>query len=462
MAEDQAVAAQPTEKFQYKSTVEQTGPSARKITVEITAERISDKLETDLKELRTKAQLPGFRPGHAPRKLVEKRFGSDLKKDVCRELVAESYQNVIEELKLQVLGEPEFDQAEKIQLPESGPLSYSFSVELQPEFTMPDMAALTVKKPKVELDESHVDRAVDNLRRQQGTYVPVEDRGAEENDMLLVDLVIKHDGQDVDRRPGVQIALSGQALSGFKIEDLVGKLAGIKAGETRVIDAVAGDNFYKEELRGKALQLEITAKDIRQLRLIELNDEFLQDMGMANIQELRDALKAQLQLRVIAETQAAMHAQVKKFLMDNVQLEVPQKLTERQELMVIRRRNMNLARRGVQSAQLAAKQEDIAQGAKEEGINELKIFFILQKLAADLQVDVKEAELNSHVASLAIQEGMRPEKLRDEMVKSGAMSELYLEMRQQKALDKLLETLTVQEFTAEEMNKDIEGQAPQA
>src|SRR5438270_9593633 len=95
-------------------------------------DRIQTKLEEQFKELRQQAAIPGFRPGHAPQKLIEKRFASDVKEQVRRSLISESYQQAVDKNKLQVLGEPQFDNPDLIQLPEAGPLTYSFEVEVQP------------------------------------------------------------------------------------------------------------------------------------------------------------------------------------------------------------------------------------------------------------------------------------------------------------------------------------------
>src|SRR3982751_4726771 len=142
MAENEtgAVAEQEQgEDFAYPVKVEDAGPGTKKVSVEIPQERIATKLAEQFKDLRKQAALPGFRPGHAPQKLIEKKFASDVKDQVRRTLVSESYEQALEKNNLSVLGEPEFDNAEAIQLPDSGPLNFSFTVEVQPEFTIPDL-----------------------------------------------------------------------------------------------------------------------------------------------------------------------------------------------------------------------------------------------------------------------------------------------------------------------------------
>src|SRR5207237_4329055 len=170
--------------FEYPVTIDDAGPGAKKVSIESPRDRIEKVMEQQFKELRQQAAIPGFRPGHAPQKLIEKRFASDVKEQVRRTLISESYQQAVEKNSLNVIGEPEFENAEAIQLKENEGLSYSFQIEVQPEFTVPDVAGLKVKKPKIQVTEENVDTAMQNLREQQGTLVPVEDRGVEEKDEL--------------------------------------------------------------------------------------------------------------------------------------------------------------------------------------------------------------------------------------------------------------------------------------
>src|SRR3989440_5160609 len=124
-----AIASPPASEepeFTYPIKIEEAGPATKRVSIEIPPERIQTKLEEQFKELRQQAAIPGFRPGHAPQKLIEKRFSQDVKDQVRRSLVSESYQQAVEKNNLQVIGEPQFDNPDLIQLPEQGPLTYSF------------------------------------------------------------------------------------------------------------------------------------------------------------------------------------------------------------------------------------------------------------------------------------------------------------------------------------------------
>ena len=449
MAENEgAVAAEQTEQqddFQYDIQIEDAGPATKKVVVNIPKDRIDEKLAEQFKELRQQAAIPGFRPGHAPQKLIEKRFSGDVKEQVRRALISESYQQAVEKNELQVIGEPEFDNPESIQLDEGKGLSYSFQVEVQPEITLPDFANLKVKKPKIGVTEENVEQAMQNLREQQGTLVPVEDRGVEDKDYLTADVTIKLDGKQIAQQPDAQIVSRPGRLAGIDVVDLDKQLAGTKPDEARTLKVTVADTYPNEQLRGKEVEIEIKLKDIKRLELQDITPEFLTDLGFSNEQELRDALREQMEQRIQMDVASAMRQQVSTFLIENTQIDLPTKLSDRQASRVVNRRAVDLMMKGMPREQIENHLEQLRTGAKDEAVKELKLFFILQKIAAEQDVDVDEAELNGRIAMLAAQRGQRPEKLKQSMAKDGTLSNLYIQMREAKAVDKIIEKAQVEE-----------------
>ncbi|HWE95625.1 MAG TPA: trigger factor [Tepidisphaeraceae bacterium] len=462
MADNEAgVAEQGTEQeqeFQYAIKVEDIGPAAKKVTVEIPQDRIAAKLDEQYKELRQQAAIPGFRVGHAPRKLIEKRFADDVKEQVAGTLVRESYQQAVGKNNLQVIGEPEFDNADIIKLPTDGPLNYSFQVEVQPDIKLPDFANLKVNKPKITITEVNVDQAMQNLREQQGTLVPVEDRPIESGDYVVADVHLKSEGNIIAHQHDAQLVARPGRIAGLQVDDLDAQLAGAKSGDTRTITLKAPDTHPNEQLRGKDIQVEVAVKDIKKLELAEITPEFLADLGFDNEQELRQALREQMDEKIASDIQQAMREQVSRYLLENTQIELPTKMSDRQADRVVSRRAIDLMMRGIPRDQVEANVERLRAGAQEEAGRELKLFFILQKIATDQGVDVSEGELNGRVAFLAAQRERRPEKLKQEMQKDGSLSNLYVQMREQKAVDKILEQAKVEEV---EMTRQ-EGEAAAA
>lgn len=433
------------EDYIYNVKIEDLGPATKKIVIEIPEERIKEKLAEQFKELRSQAAIPGFRPGHAPQKLIEKRFAGDVKDQVRRSLVSESYEQALEKNKLNVLGEPDFENPEAIQLPDSGAMNFSFTVEVQPDFTIPDLKDLKVKRPKIEVKDENVDQAMQNLREQQGALMPVEDRGVQEKDYLLADVHVKEGGNVIAHQHDAQIVARPGRIGGIQIEDLDKQLAGQKPGETRTIKATAPETHPNEQLRGKEVEIEVTLKDLKHLELAEINQAFLEDLGFKDEGELREALREQMVERIDFDVQQALREQVSKHLLESIHFDLPAKLSTKQADRVVNRRAIELMQRGLGRDQIEANIDKLRAGADEEAGRELKLFFILQKLSTDLGIDVDESELNGRIAMLAAQRGRRPEKLKQDMAKDGSLANLYLQMREQKAIDKVLESAQIEE-----------------
>jgi trigger factor len=275
--------------------------------------------------------------------------------------------------------------------------------------------------------------------------VPVEDRGIEAKDHVIADVHIKLDGNVIGHQHDAQLVARPGRISGIDVPDLDKQLEGAKSGETRTVKVHVPETFASEQIRGKDIEIEIAVKDIKKLELAEITPEFLADLGFANEQELRDALREQMVERIDFDIKTAMREQVYQYLYENTPIDLPAKLSDRQEARVVQRRAVDLMMKGVQQEQIIANVEKLKSGAKEEAMRELKLFFILEKIAADQGTDVDEAELNGRIAMLAIQRGARPEKLKQQMAKDGTLANMYIQMREQKAVDKLLESAQFEE-----------------
>jgi trigger factor len=266
---------------------------------------------------------------------------------------------------------------------------------------------------------------------------------------------VKVDGNVVAHQHDAQVVARPGRIGGLQIDDLAQQLAGLRPGEKRDVNVKIPDTYPNESLRGKDAQIEVALKDVKRLELAEITPEFLEDLGFANEQELRDALRQQMEEKINFDVQQAMREQVSQHLLANTQFDLPTKLSEKQADRVISRRAIDLMMRGMPREQVEANIERLRHGAADEAQRELKLFFILQKVALDHGMDVDEAELNGRIAMLAMQRGHRPEKLKQEMAKDGSLANLYLQMREQKALDRILEQAQVEEvdMTPEQANQ---------
>lgn len=455
MSQDAAVA-----EFEYPISVEDSGPAAKKITIEIPEDRIKTKMEEQFNELAEVAHLPGFRAGKAPRALLEKRFAGDLKKQVRDTLIREAYQQALEKNSLKVIGEPEFDENEKLELPESGALKFSFNVEVTPNIEIPNLAELTVKKPIIKVTDEHVQQALQNLREQQGTLIPVDGRGVKAKDYLTADVAIKLGEELIGNQFDAQVVARAGNIGGIEIKDLAEQLEGAKVDETRTIKATAPDNHAAEKIRGQEVTIEVKVKDIKELELATIDEDFLESLGFTNAEELNEELRKQMVERIDNDVKVAMHNQVRSHLIKNINVDLPAKLSKSQESRIVNRRANELMMRGMGVEQIRANLDRLTAGAADQARNELKLFFALSKIAAENNIEVDEAEVNGQIAYMAMMQNQRPEKLKQSMANSGQLQDLWLSLRERKALDKLLEGAKIEEV--EIKGDDAQSVSPDA
>ncbi len=448
-----------TSTFDYPVEVADAGPAAKRLSVTIPESRIAERQKELFGEIGSDAVLPGFRRGKAPRHLVQKKFAKAVNDQVQGDLLRESYQSAIAKSELRPLGDPDFENAEDIKVPTSGDMTYSFTVEVRPDVTLPAMDKLTIKKPKIVIKDEHVDQALVNLQNQQGTLGPVEGRGVEEGDYLFADVIMTVDGNTVAEQNDARLVARSGRIGGVLIDDFAKKVEGMNTGDTRAFDVTVPDDHPAEQMRGKTAGVSLSLKDIRTLIPAEIDQPFLEELGFENNDELMEALREQMVERVEADVKNVMRRQVREYLLANTELDVPEKMSARQTDRVVSRRAMNLLQRGVPEAKVRAAIDKIREGADAEAKNELKLFFILDKVAEDRTVSVEEDEINGQIAMLAIEREQRPEALRQQMQKDGSMMNLAQSMREEKTLDTLIEDAKVEEVepTPEQEKEAVEG-----
>src|SRR5215831_696855 len=157
-----------------KVTVTDAGPSRKKVSISVPAETVSAKLKDSLDTLMVEADLPGFRRGKAPRGLVEKRFGTAVRTETKRQLVAQAFQAAVQEHKLQVVGEPVSEMLEKVELKDGSPLEFDIEVEIMPTFELPSLEGIEVKKPLIEVTDAMVADEVKKLQINEGKLESLE------------------------------------------------------------------------------------------------------------------------------------------------------------------------------------------------------------------------------------------------------------------------------------------------
>lgn len=440
-------------------TIEDAGEATKKITIEVPRQRIDAKFNEMFGELHESAMVPGFRKGHAPRRLLEKRFGKEVREDVRNVLVSEGLQSAIESEEINMLGEPDID-LDAIELPEEGDFSFSVEVEVQPEFDLPDYKGIKVEQVSTEVTDERLGEALKGFLANRGQLKPV-DGPAEEGDLITADVKVSGEGIDVSRE-AVELRVAPGAVEGIPLEELGKQLAGAKADQAVTIESDVPEGHPEEDWQGKKVTVEITPKEIKRLDVPDLTDELAEEYGFDTAEGFREYVKERLASQLEIESQQQMREQVAQYLLDNTEVQLPAKVAQRQAAGVLRRRYVDLLYRGVPRDQIDQNLELLQARATEQARRDLKLQFILTKIAEAEDVEVTEGEVNARIAQMAMQYGRRPERLRQEMANEGSLGEVEVQIREQKAMDKLLEMAEVSEAKGETAKSQGKTKADQA
>ncbi len=442
---------------QNSVTISDVGPSRKKITIEIPAESVSEKLRDSLDTLAVEAELPGFRKGRVPRRLVEKRFGSTVRKEAKSQMVAEAYTKAVEDHKLKVISEPTSEMLENLEIEEGKPLTVEIEVEVLPEFALPALEGIKVYRPQITVKDEDVAKELERLCITEGT---LEERESPEAGDYLTGVARMElpDGTEFYNINGAVVQVptpdkDGRGMIlGIMVDDFAKQLGLPKPGETVTIKAKGPQNHEIERLRGADLTMTFEVERADRINPAEAATLAL-GFGFPSEDALKDEIRSRLEGRAKVEQVTLMRQQVARSLIDSTEIELPQKMTERQAERNLQRRRFELMYRGIDARHIEEQISDLRNASQSTASRELKLYFILHRAAEDLKINVTEADVNARIAQMAAQRRERPEKLRQELIQSNQIGSVFQQVREHKTLDAVLAKAQVEDISAEEFEK---------
>jgi len=451
---------------------EEIGSLRVKLTITVPQDTLDERRGEEFAELKRDAQVPGFRKGHAPLRLVEKRFAMDVGEQLKSQLIGNGYLAAVEKEDLKPLGDPLFwvkveeervgedqkphkvetekllpiDQAlDNVVLPKEGPLTFCCELEIKPEFELPELEKIPISRPAVAIDDDDVEAEVDRLRMMRGTFQPVETGTVKPDDLLYTDMKMSADGELIASEDNMEIAARDVQFRGIPLTGFGDAVKGKKLDETVTFEAAVPEDHENIDLRGKTAKFEFTLREVKRLDLPVVDEEFLSTLGFDSEDQLRSMLRSTLEMRLEATIREAMHDQIGQYLVDQTKLEIPEGLSQRQTERSIARRKIAMYQSGVPEAEIDRRTDELRAKAHEQTVRDLKLFFILEKIAEKRDVKVTEEQINGAIAHIAQRSGKRFDRVRDELSKGDGLTTLYLQLRDEQILQGLLNDAEITE-----------------
>lgn len=447
--DDAEAGEEELQKLALEVKVDRRSTCERHITVTVPREDIDRYFDKEFSELMPTAQVSGFRPGHAPRKLVEKQFRKSIADKVKSTLLMDSLTQVNEDQDLSAISEPDID-LDAVELPDDGPLTFEFDLEVRPEFDLPKWKGLTIEKPVREFTDADVDRALQNLLANRGRLVPF-DGPAEPGDYITVNLTFKQ-GEHVLSSATEEVIRIRPVLSfrDGRIEGFDRLMAGVRMGETRHGEAQLTQDAPNEALRGQTVAGTFEVLEVKKLEAPELTAELLEELGGFELEsDLRDAIKDTLQRRLEYQQRQRAREQITAVLTEAADWDLPPGLLKRQSRRELQRAVMELQRSGFGEDEIHAHENELRQNSALSTARALKEHFILERIAEKEEIDVEDADYDTEIALIAYQTQESPRRVRARLEKAGSMDVLRNQIVERKVVDKIIEHATFKEVPYE-------------
>jgi trigger factor len=444
-SEDASTAVETKAKLDLDVQITDVGPCKKHIKVTIPRSDVEKQFKESVGEMAKEAVVPGFRPGHAPRQLVEKRFRKQVAGQVKSVLLMACLEQIDEEYKLNPISQPELD-VEAIELPEDGPMSFEMDVEVRPDFPLPAYKALTIKSPVKAITEADIDNQVKAFRERYAQLVPKLEGGAEVGDFITANLAFRKDGIEYNQAKEIQFRLQPELrFQDGTVPGLDKVLVGVKPEEKRDADAKIGSSSADPSLRGQTMQVTFEVLDLKMLRLPELDGAFFQSTGFDDLEDLREALKGVLERRREYARRQAVRDEILAKLIAETPFDLPADLVARQEKSTLRRLALDLRQGGLSDTDIRAREAELRANAHEETLRSLKEFFVLAKIAEAEDIKVEDEDMEVEIEAIAARTDESPRRVRARVEKEGLGDALASQILERKSIDRILEFVKLEE-----------------
>ncbi|MGI9456278.1 MAG: trigger factor [Aeoliella sp.] len=412
-------------------------PSAceRHVTVTLSRADIDRYFDASYSEMMPTANVPGFRIGRAPRKIVESRFKKEVGEQVKGSLLMDCLEQISEEKQFAAISEPELD-LEAVEVPDTGPMTFEFDIEVRPEFDMPKWKGLKVTRPVRDFTDKDIDEQLEQMLTRYAQLVPIKE-AATSGDYLTVNITCTADGvkveEDEERVLRIRPVLS---FTDGEIQGFDKLMDGVNSGDRRTTDVKLTAGAPNENLAGQTVSVEFEVLEVKKLKLPELDDEFLAELGDFDSEDaLRDAIGQNLQRQLDYEQQQKAREQITKLLVESADWELPPGLLKRQGARELERAVMEMRRSGFSEAEIRARENQLRQNSNASTATALKEHFILERIAEDESIDVDEADYEKEIFLMAMQSGESPRRVRAQLDKRGLMDVLRNQIVERKVLE---------------------------
>lgn len=433
--------------LEYEHAIEEVDACKRRVLVTIPQREVQRFFADELSEIKDTAAVPGFRPGHVPRKLLEKRYWVELKDSLKVKLMLAAFEDLSEKKAFAPISDPDLDLA-SVELPDAGDFVFEFSIEVRPEFKVENWKGLKLQKPVFAMTDAQREQRVRQAFENAAELKEI-DGPAEMGDYIVADLTLRFEDRVINSSENETIRIRPTLSFLDGVADTFGEvMKGVQAGETRTCPVAVSQECQDPELAGKTVEAVIRVRAVKRPDIAGVaaaqgrTEEEL-------AQELRETVDRGL-ATVMANAQAkALREGILDQLIDQVRFDLPQDLVKKQTAREVRRMALELQSQGHSLEEIQAQLNQLQRQAGQKVARLLREHFVLEQLAEQEGIDASEEDLEREVIRIAEQMNESPRRVRARIEQENAWDVLRNQVIERKVIDRVLEFAEIEEVARE-------------
>ena len=436
-------------------TKEKIGPCRWKVTITIPAEQVQAEYEDVLSAVMKEAEVDGFRPGRAPRPLVENKYSKWILGEVKDSLLRKAVHQMREEEKLEVVNFIELDEPVILM---GQPVRISVTVDVAPEVQMPDYKSIPVKSRPVQVADEEVQAVKRDLLAQRERWEKAEGRAAQPGDMVIVSYEGVCEGKAMSEMPlKLPLLAKGENIPVLVDETpwmpgLGKSLAGAQAGDKKEVWVDFPATYEEEALRGKKCTYFIEVKEVREKKFDPPDEAFYSRWGVKTDAELDEKIRESLRKSKEEHDRLDQKNQIYQFLLQHTELELPQSEVEEAVRQAVREEVESMAAHGRREELTEEERSELIKRCTAIGVARVKLRHILRRIAKAENLETRREEVHRAMASLVISQGGTMKDVERLVQQREAFEEVEDRVRSRKVSDWLLAQAKVETVPAEEKN----------
>lgn len=429
-------------------TVEDLSSVKKVLHFEIPEEKVTQEIDKAFKQIKKTAKIKGFRPGKAPRSVLERLFNKDVHADVSSRLIQESFIEAIKEKDLKIVGTPQIDPP-KIEA--KAPYQYDATVEINPEISDIDFKDLELKKTVYKTDQKEIDIQLKLIQKNMAHLKTIEtERPVQKADYVMIDYEGFKDGNPfpaTEKTENFTMKIGDSTIS----EELDHQIIGMKPDENKEIPVAFPDDYTNKALAGQKIDFQVQLHEIREEILPEINDEFAKDVGeYENLDDLKKKITENLEQGYAKRTEQELNEQIFLALIKKTIFEVPEALVNAELDGIISDAERSFSHQNKSMEDLGLTREGMAEQYRETAVKQVRRFLILDRIIDQEKLTLPDDEIDNGFEKMSETINQPLDQIKQFYGQNKDRLEVFKQsLLEKKAMDLIIESSRITEVTPE-------------